>query len=188
MSEGTQSESWRGKVGKMSEEQVAEFLATDVLCRLGCLDDEGWPYVVPIWFQYKDGGVYLIARERSVWADYLKRDPRCFLAMDETGAQRKVLMKGTAELVEDANVGGKWVAIAEEMSLRYLGPNGPKYLVPTLNEPRILFFVRPVKTTTWQGVDWATRYKHSTWGEAGASPAGGSDASSSGASDAAARE
>ena len=33
-----------------------------------------------------------------------------------------------------------------------------------LNEPRWLFFVRPVRITTWQGVDWAKRYKHYQWG------------------------
>ena len=161
------AESWRGTVGKMSDGDIAEFLAGDVLCRLGCLDDGGWPYVVPVWFQHKDGGVYLIARERSAWARYLARDPRCFLTIDETGRQRKVMIKGEAELVEEANVGGAWVAIAEEMSRRYLGPNGPTYLTPTLSEPRTMFFVRPVTMTTWQGVDWAARYKHSTWGEAG---------------------
>jgi hypothetical protein len=84
--------------------------------------------------------------------------------MDESGSQRKVLVKGMAELVEEPNVGGRWVEIATEMSVRYLGPKGPRYLEPTLNEPRWLFFVRPVKITTWQGIDWATRYKHYEWG------------------------
>jgi hypothetical protein len=50
------------------------------------------------------------------------------------------------------------------MSLRYLGENGPKYLAPTLNEPRWLFFVKPTKLSSWQGTDWARRYKHSEWG------------------------
>ncbi|MCO5221291.1 MAG: pyridoxamine 5'-phosphate oxidase family protein [Thermomicrobiales bacterium] len=57
MSEETNQE-WRGKVGKLSDEEMNEFLSTDVLCRLGVLDDEGWPYVVPVWFLYKDGGFY----------------------------------------------------------------------------------------------------------------------------------
>jgi hypothetical protein len=55
------------------------------------------------------------------------------------------------------------VDIAREMSYRYLGENGPDYLVPTLNEPRWLIFVKPLNVTTWQGVDWASRYKHSQW-------------------------
>lgn len=167
MSEQARGQDWRGKVGRMSQAEMEEFLATNVLCRLGCLDQDGWPYVVPVWFQYKDGGFYIIPRERSAWAGMLQRDGRVFLTMDEPGRQRKVLVKGQAELVEEPNVGGKWVAIANEMSYRYLGERGPDYLVPTLNEPRWLFFVNPVQITTWQGVDWAKRYKHSAWGADG---------------------
>jgi len=157
----TQSdETWRGKVGKMDEAEMASFLAGGLVARLACLDDEGWPYVVPTWYQHADGGFWIIPRRRSAWAAYLERDGRVSLAIDEPGAPyRKVLVKGVAELVERPNVGGRWVAIANEMSYRYLGEHGPDYLVPTLNEPRWLFFVRPVKVTTWQGVDWAKKYK-----------------------------
>jgi general stress protein 26 len=162
--EQKKDESWRGKVGKLSQEDMEAFLATDVLCRLAVLDNEGWPYLVPLWFQYKDGGYYVVGRERSDWCEMLKKDPRCYLSIDETGAQRKVMVRGEAELIEEPNVGGKWVEIAREMSYRYLGPNGPDYLVPTLTEPRWLFFIRPLTTRTWQGVDWAKKYKHSDWG------------------------
>ena len=34
-------ESWRGKVGKLTEAEMVEFLATDVLCRLAVLDADG---------------------------------------------------------------------------------------------------------------------------------------------------
>lgn len=172
-SQGQQAkdESWRGEVGKMSPAAMEEFLAGDILCRLGCLDGEGWPYVVPVWYQYADGGFYLVARERSVWAKYMQRDPRVFLDIDEPGTLRKVLVRGEAELIEEPNVGGKWVEHARQMSYRYLGEHGPDYLIPTLNEPRWLFFVRPDKLTTWQGVDWAQRYKHSSWGANASAPA-----------------
>jgi hypothetical protein len=157
-------ESWRGKVGRMETSEMEAFLAQGIVGRLGVNDDEGWPYVVPVWYQYADGGFYIIPRERSVWAEYMKRDPRVFLTIDVTDGLGKVMVKGEADLLETPNVGGKWVEIAREMSLRYLGPHGPDYLVPTLNEPRWLFFVRPLRITTWQGVDWAKRYKHSEWG------------------------
>jgi len=159
-------EAWRGKVGKMTPEEMGAFLAEGVVGRLGVLDDEGAPYVVPVWYQYADGGFYIIPRERSVWAPYMQRDPRVFLTVDVQEGLRKVLVKGRADLLETPNVGGKWVEIAREMSFRYLGPHGPDYLVPTLNEPRWLFFIRPEHTTTWQGVDWAKRYKASPWGAA----------------------
>jgi len=44
------------------------------------------------------------------------------------------------------------------MSLRYLGENGPTYLIPTLNQPRWLFRIDPAKMQTWQGVGWARRF------------------------------
>jgi nitroimidazol reductase NimA-like FMN-containing flavoprotein (pyridoxamine 5'-phosphate oxidase superfamily) len=164
--EQKKDESWRGKVGKLTDEELNEFLSTDVLCRMAVLDDDGWPYVAPMWFLYKDGGFYIVPRERSKWAVYMKNDPRVYLTIDEPGRQRKVMVKGEAQLLEEPNLGGKWVEIANEMSYRYLGPNGPSYLEPTLTEPRWLFFVKPITLTSWQGVDWAKRYKHSKWGAA----------------------
>jgi nitroimidazol reductase NimA-like FMN-containing flavoprotein (pyridoxamine 5'-phosphate oxidase superfamily) len=50
------NEEWRGKVGKMTEEEMAQFLSGNPFCRIGCLNDDGWPYVVPCWFEYNDGG------------------------------------------------------------------------------------------------------------------------------------
>ena len=73
------------------------------------------------------------------------------------------MARGRAEVVEEPNTGGRWVEIATAMSLRYLGEDGPKYLEPTLVEPRWLLFMRPEKRLTWQGVDWAGRYKHAEW-------------------------
>jgi nitroimidazol reductase NimA-like FMN-containing flavoprotein (pyridoxamine 5'-phosphate oxidase superfamily) len=165
MSEQQATEEWRGQVGRMDQAQVDEFLKEGRVCRLACLDEAGWPYAVPVWFHYADGGYYIIPRERSVWARYLQRDGRVSLTIDEeTAPYRKVLVQGQAETLEEPNVGGKWVEIANQMAYRYLGEHGPDYLVPTLNEPRWLFFVRPVRVTTWQGVDWARRYKHYEWG------------------------
>lgn len=159
-----QKEEWRGKIGRMTQEEMEAFLREGIVCRLGCLDEEGWPYVVPVWFHYADGGFYIIPRERSQWAAYLERDGRCFLSIDDPQPPlRKVLVRGRAEVMERPNVGGRWVEIAKQMSYRYLGEHGPDYLVPTLNEPRWLFFVRPLKITTWQGVDWHRRYKHYEW-------------------------
>ena len=70
----------------------------------------------------------------------------------------KVLCEGVAELVEENVIKGKWVEIGERMAVRYLGPDGPKYLVPTLNQPRWLFRLRPQKFRSWQGVGCATSY------------------------------
>ena len=143
---------------------MSEFLAGDAFCRIGCLDREGWPYVVPCWFEYADGGFYIIPRARSAWAKLIQRDPRVSLCIDEASRfNRRVLVKGRAEILEEPNVGGRWVEIGRRMALRYLGERGPDYLEPTLNEPRWLLFIHPLAITTWQGVGWHRRYKHDNW-------------------------
>ena len=158
------NEEWRGKIGKLSPEEVAEFLSGSAFCRLGCLDEDGWPYVVTCWFEYGGGGFYIIPRARSAWARHIQRNPRVFLCIDDsTMHNRRVLVKGEASVLEEPNLGGRWVEIARRMSVRYLGEHGPDYLEPTLTEPHWLLFVRPLKMTTWQGADWARRYKHSQW-------------------------
>jgi hypothetical protein len=150
-------------MSKLSQAEIEAFLKTDVLCRLACLTPEGAPYVVPCWFQYAEGGFYIIPRARSAWAEYMKADGRVSLCIDSDAGER-VLVQGEVKLIEEPNVGGRWVEIAREMAYRYRGEEGLKYLAVTLNEPRWLFFVEPKQITSWTGKGgWAQKYKHYTW-------------------------
>ncbi len=147
----------------MTDEERAAFLALPVIARLGCLDDDGYPYVVPVWFAYADGGFFLVPRARSEWARYLARDGRVSLCIDSADVPyRRVLVKGRAEVIETLNVGGQWVAIGTRMAEQYRGQAGLEYIERTKDEPRWLFFIRPEQMTSTNG-GWATRYKHSQW-------------------------
>ena len=119
----------------MTETELAAFLAEPWNARVGCLTEDGAPYVVPSWYEWDGSDFWLVARERSLWARYLQNDPRAFLCIDEErGRHRRVLVHGRAEVVEPPNVGGRWVAVAERMAARYLGgEGGAGYLVPTLD-------------------------------------------------------
>src|SRR3954447_12344545 len=103
---GSTSESWRGKVGKTSQDEIERFLGTSALCRLACHDDEGWPYVVPTCFQFADGGFYLVATERPALAPLMRIDPRVSLVIDDPVSQQRVSVKGKANVVERPNIGG----------------------------------------------------------------------------------
>jgi hypothetical protein len=146
---------------KPTQTQIDELLHSDTVCRLACIDDEGAPYVVPCWFTYADGGFYVVPRARSAWAAYLKNDGRVFLCIDAENGHR-VLAKGRAKVVEEPNVGGKWVEIGLEMAARYGGEDGLKYLETTMQEPRWLFFIEPDEMLSSRG-GWAKRYKHFDW-------------------------
>ena len=160
MGEKYENQEHQKPVGKMSEEEIEIFLEKGYTLRLACLKLNGDPFVVPCWHHWekKSGCFWVIPRSRSKWAEYLKNDPRCSWVIDDEQTMEKILCEGVAELVEESVVGGKWVGIAEKMAVRYLGPDGPTYLVPTLNQPRWLFRLRPNKLRSWQGVGWAKKY------------------------------
>ena len=159
-------------VGKMSNEEMEIFLNKGYTLRLACLKPNGDPFVVPCWHQWEkksncekgsgcdcvNGCYWVIPRGRSKWAEYLKNDPRCSWVIDDDQTMEKILCEGVAELVEESVVEGKWVEIGEKMAVRYLGPDGPTYLKPTLNQPRWLFRLHPEKLKSWQGVGWAKNY------------------------------
>lgn len=149
-------------MARMTEQELSDFLGGPVICRLGCLDEEGWPYVIPVWMQYAAGGFYFVPRERSIWARHLQRDGRCSLCMDVFEEHRRVLVKGRATVLEEPNTGGAWVPILKEMAERYWGERGLRYWQATLEEPRWLIFVEPVTITSWYGT-WAQRYRHYHW-------------------------
>lgn len=154
-----QDESWRGKIGALEGDELRAFLDEGVIARIACLNENGWPYIVPCWHEWDGESLWLVARKRSRWAEYLAADERAAATIDEGDRQRKVVIQARAVVVEEPNVGGAWVPIAERMSVRYLGPNGPKYLAPTLDKPRWLIRLDPINLQTWQGVEWAAKYK-----------------------------
>ena len=154
-----EQKNWRGQIGKMNVRELEAFLATDTLCHLACLKDDGSPYVVPCWFEWDGTAFWIIPRARSAWARYLQQRPAVALAISEPrDPYRKVEVEGKATIVEEPNIGGAWVAIARSMSLRYLGEHGPDYLEPTLTQPRWLVRVDVDRLMSWQGVAWHARY------------------------------
>ena len=149
-----------GDAGRaLTPAEVDAFLAPGRLCRLGWLREDGWPAVVPVWYEWDGQSFFLVPRARSAWARAIQRDPRVSLCIDEEEAPtRRVLVRGQGHILEEPNVGGAWVAIARRMAERYLGAQGPTYLEPTLPRPRWLIRVEPLALTTWQGADWHPRY------------------------------
>ena len=160
--------SFRGDLGGLTADEMNEFLQSAPLARLATLKSDGSPYVMPVWYQWDGEAIYFVGRQRSKWCEHIKADGRVSVVIDaehsdpdESGQSveiPKVYMEGVATVEEEPNIGGRWVQIAEQMSLRYLGPNGPTYLVSTLQQPRWLIKMVPTHITSWKGVGWARRY------------------------------
>jgi nitroimidazol reductase NimA-like FMN-containing flavoprotein (pyridoxamine 5'-phosphate oxidase superfamily) len=134
----------------MTKEEMEAFLEEGIVAHLACLQEDGSPYAVVCWHEWRDGFLWLVPRQRSRWAEMMERDPRVSFVVEHN--IRKVWGEGSAEVVERPNVGGQWVDVATRMAYRYLGENGPTYLVPTLQQPRWLIRIRPETIETWNGV------------------------------------
>ena len=159
---------------KLTEAEVATFLAEPGhLLRLGTVDAEGMPSVVPIWFLHRDGKIWFTPRARSEWFEHLRDNPKVCCTIDESqGSLRKVVARGTAELEFDVGSDDDWRDLYRDITLRYVPKSfGDAYLSDTSGEPRGLWSLdlEAARVETWRmptesGEDrlavWAPKYYH----------------------------
>ncbi|MCC7452428.1 MAG: pyridoxamine 5'-phosphate oxidase family protein [Anaerolineae bacterium] len=161
MTDQQQSREWLGKNKGMSPDEIREFLAGAVVARVATIDADGLPYITPVWQEWDGEALWLVPREKTAFVQHLKKNPNVAVscAMD-SGTYKRVLFRGKAEIVSGpAPMAGQCLEVAQRMSVRYLGEHGPEYLVPTMDRPRYLIKVVPTTTISWDGVEWAEKYK-----------------------------
>jgi len=98
---------------------------------------DGRPHVTPVWGVWLAGAVWFSSSGRSRKARNLAADARCVVATDR--AQEPVVVEGTAALVVDLAVIGRFLAAS---NAKYSTDYGPEFLDPAVNAT---FRVRP----TW---------------------------------------
>lgn len=151
---------WMGKMRALTKAEIKQFLSGPIVARLATVKRDGSPYVVPVWQHYDGKAIYFIPRAKAAFIMHIQADPRICIscALDSTPATR-VIFEGRAEIVEGpAIMKGRMLRIARSMARRYLGERGPEYLEPTRDRPRYLIRLVPEKTTSWDGVEWASKY------------------------------
>ena len=152
-----------GKGRGLSREELDEFLReTTAFVFIGTSGEDGWPAVNPAWYEYDGDAFWIVTKELTGFCQNLRRDPRCTLCIaSPQPPYKRVIVRGEAEFVD-----GDWVEIGRRMVLRYLGSEGMDYFEATLELPRVLVRVRPIRVSSWNGggVD-RTFFKPSKWHE-----------------------
>ena len=156
---------------KMTATEITTYLeAPGRLVRIGTVDADGLPLVVPTWFVHDDGEILVTPRERSSWLANLQRQPKVCFTVDGDGCQ--VIVRGEVRVVHPLGRDDEWRDIYRRITLRYLPTAAADaYLQDTWDEPRALLGLRlaTAKVTTWrfpmrEGEDWldvwAPRYYH----------------------------
>jgi len=140
---------------RLDANELTEFLEQPgILVRIGTVDDDGMPRVVPTWFIHRDGDVLFTPREASVFLANLRRDPRVGLSIDEEPLPyRKVTVQGTARFVHDVGEDDEWRDLYRQIAYRYVPrEQADEYVENTIDQPRALLAVSLAdsKVTTWR--------------------------------------
>jgi len=147
--------------GSMSRDEITEFLLGPIIARLATVQPGGAPYITPVWQQWDGEQMYFVGRAGSQFVDHIRNEPRVAVscADDVNPEHARVLIEGSAEVLEGpAPMSGRMLQIAEEMAVRYMGPNGPTYMAKTADRPRCLIAVTPDSIISWAGGEWHPRY------------------------------
>jgi hypothetical protein len=137
---------------RLAGRALDDFLALGITARLSCLDDRGWPYIVPVWHQWDGDHFWVIGTKHAAWVRYLRGEPRVALSVDEPETLRQVLVQGSGTIVEGPSARGEWQAIARQMAARYLGDDAVAgYEAATAGLERFLIRIHVDRLVTWHG-------------------------------------
>jgi len=141
----------------MHDDEVAAFLEEPGhLVRIGTIDPEGYPNVVPTWFIHRDGEILFTPRSPAAFLANLRRDPRIGLSIDEEALPyRKVTVRGTARIGFEPGADDEWRDLYRRIAKRYVPEEAADaYVDDTIDQPRALLAVSlsdaGSKVTTWR--------------------------------------
>jgi nitroimidazol reductase NimA-like FMN-containing flavoprotein (pyridoxamine 5'-phosphate oxidase superfamily) len=132
----------------MTDDSIQNYLqAIKIPLRLSCVDQDGWPVVLSLWFLYEDGNFYCATPERARVVSYLRREPRC--AFEVAGDEPPYCgVRGRAVATIDLESGWQ---VLEQLLVRYLGGTDNP-LAETLlsrDEPEVAIRLEPQSFHSW---------------------------------------
>ena len=146
--------------GVLDPAQLARLLARPALGRLATIDPDGYPAVVPVWFEWDGAALWIVARARARYVGDIRRDPRVALSIvDPDDPDVRVHVRGRAAIVAGPGpLEGETLALARRLAERYEGPAGLDYIDRSRSWPRCLIRIDPDRLTSWGSPDWHGRY------------------------------
>ncbi len=158
---------------KLTSDEVTEFLdEPGHLARIGTVDADGTPRVLPLWFILSERRVLFTPRSPAVIWKNLQRDPRVGISIDEQAQPyRKVTLQGVVEVVHEPGDDDAWRDLYRAIAKRYTRDEwADAYVDGTDDQPRALCALDldapSTRLSTWRmpvsGEDprgvWAKRY------------------------------
>ena len=133
--------------------EAQEFLARPLLARLATASRDGQPHVVPVWFMWEDGFIWVSSFRSTKKISDLEKNPKCAIVIDVEQAEKQmaaVAIEGTAELLNTPIEETR--ARIERIYAKYLGPEGVLAPDPQSwldSEENLLIKITPKRVKTW---------------------------------------
>ncbi len=141
-------------MASLNSEELKEFLDKGWVAKLGSLQEDGSPYVNPIWYEWDGTHFWIIAKPLAQFVGNIKRDGRVFLVVDKAEFPYiRVNVQGKAEVVSE-EWSEEWVQMTSRMTVRYVGEQGLTYLDARLKYGLSVIKVTPTKMNTWKVTDF----------------------------------
>ncbi len=154
-----------GKIGPLTRDEIDAFLAEPWNGRIATVAADGAPYLTPVWYDFDVAArvFWVVGRERAEWIEHVRHEPRvAFHVADDVHREHtRVLVGARADVVEGPVAPDASPRIGDltvRLSLRYLGPAGPRYAERTMKRPRVLVSLTPTWWRSWTGGEWHRRY------------------------------
>jgi general stress protein 26 len=105
--------------------QVEEFLSRRLLGRLATSSFDGQPHVVPVWFLWEDGAIWISSYKSTRKVFDIESNPKCALVVDIENAEgglTAVMLEGISELIKLPS--DEFKQRIFRIYTKYLGPDG----------------------------------------------------------------
>ena len=126
---------------KLSRAEIHEFFdEREHLARIGTVDDDGTPRVLPLWFIVIGRELLFTPRSPAIIWRNIQRDPRVGISIDEEAAPwRKVTLQGKVRVKHQPGDDDAWRDIYRAIAKRYVADEAADgYVDGTDDQPRAL--------------------------------------------------
>lgn len=135
-------------MSKMTSEEIQDFLDEIHIASLATTNRDGSPHVIPIWYQYRDGKLYMISFILGRKLYNMRRDSRvsvCVTHRDQP--YRYVIIQGNARVTTDDMDGP-----TTSMCVRYMGQErGTEYARQLMDGGnRVVIVVEPTNIIAYR--------------------------------------
>lgn len=122
------------------------FLAEQKVLRLATVSGDGTPHVVPVWFMYRDGIIYVGTNTRTAKAKNVSRTGRVAFCVDEgiRSPLYGVMVQGRARLIT-GDIGG----LARDILLRYFDTMQDESAIQLYEDTDCIIEITPEHTVEW---------------------------------------